>query len=194
MEALEVLSVAAGGIPSRIYSLALIAVLYPPKTELVNVALWKTNCSKQTVVWTPDSCSLRYPIVSPLVPMMLSVPVTQSAASCSSATNVNSSCLSRQMATSLMDYPNRSEDLLWNRVAQPPLESQPHQTSTTMACPTDCRHTTGLFPLYAKTPKSFGPVIAGYGHGIDGCHAQNMWNCTNHNNIDLCLHKYIHIP
>ena len=28
------------------------------------------------------------------------------------AYSVNSSCLSKQMATSLMDYPNRSEDLL----------------------------------------------------------------------------------
>ena len=59
----------------------------------------------------------------------------------------------KQMATSLSDYPNRSEE----GVAQPPWISTSYPTSTTMACPTTHSAHNRPFSLYAKTPKSFGP-------------------------------------
>ena len=53
------------------------------------------------------------------------------------------------------------------------------------------RHTTGLFPCMPKPLSPLGPVIAGYGHGMEGWQSRNMWKCTNHN--ILCKWWYINV-
>ena len=54
----------------------------------------------------------------------------------------------KQMATSLSDYPNRSEE----GVAQPPWISTSYPTSTTMACPTTALGTQQAFFPVCQNP------------------------------------------